>query len=91
MTSAYKIIVKDKKVFQGECFDDKAFFHVFNAIAHLYEADTVMGEFYEDNYVYALCRMDKAEKYLSCVYYNDFDDYEDEIDIGSESWMKMLR
>ncbi|MBR4162575.1 MAG: hypothetical protein IKR11_03565 [Solobacterium sp.] len=91
MNSAYKIIVKETRSFQGECIDDKDFYRIFADIAHQYDNNTVMGEFYEENYVYAVCHIPEKKNFLSCVYYNDFDDYEDEIEIGSESWMRMLR
>lgn len=50
---------------------------------------TVLIQLDMENYTYGYLHTSSNKEY-ELFYYNDFDDYEDEIEFGSPSWMKMM-
>lgn len=50
---------------------------------------TVFLQLDMENYTYGYLHTSSNEKY-ELLYYNDFDDYEDEIEFGSNTWIKMI-
>ena len=42
-----------------------------------------------ENYTYGYLHTSSNKQY-DLFYYNDFDDYEDEIEFGSTAWIKMM-
>lgn len=50
---------------------------------------TVFLQLDMENYTYGYLHTSSNKKY-DLFYYNDFDDYEDEIEFGSNTWIKMI-
>lgn len=50
---------------------------------------TVLIQLDMENYTYAYLHTSSNKEY-ELLYYNDFDDYEDEIEFGSTNWINMM-
>lgn len=50
---------------------------------------TVFLQLDMENYTYGYLHTSSNDEY-DLLYYNDFDDYEDEIEFGSNTWIKMI-
>lgn len=50
---------------------------------------TVFLQLDMENYTYGYLHTSSNKEY-DLFYYNDFDDYEDEIEFGSNTWIKMI-
>lgn len=50
---------------------------------------TILIQLDMENYTYGYLHTSSNKEY-NLLYYNDFDDYEDEIKFGSSNWMNMM-
>lgn len=50
---------------------------------------TILIQLDMENYTYGYLHTSSNKEY-NLLYYNDFDDYEDEIEFGSSNWMNMM-
>ena len=49
-----------------------------------------MGELREEELTYAYCRRPSEQCIVHRVFYKDFDDYEDDIVVGSRRWLRTM-
>ncbi len=76
---------------KSEAADEASFLKEVIRLSGEYPEHTVCGEMYFENYAYALLKEQDTGKCKEYTYYNDFDDYEDDIVIGSNRWLDMFR
>ena len=77
------IIVRDARTQDG----------LLAEVTHLaaeHEDAWVMGELREEELAYAYCRRPGEQRIVHRVFYNDFDDYEDDIVVGSRQWLRTM-
>lgn len=55
-----------------------------------YSGEWVCGQLDSEFFSYAVCCSPQTGRITELTFYNDSDDYEDEIEFGSERWKKMM-
>ncbi|MBR2844577.1 MAG: hypothetical protein IKF00_05135 [Solobacterium sp.] len=76
---------------KSDADDEASFLNEIMRLSREYPDMTVRGELYFENYVYAVLHEPGTQEFRELFYYNDYDDYEDEIGITDDRWPAMFR
>ena len=81
------IIIDNQRI--ESIMDEQSFLNLFHQYTQQYPLSTILGQLDDESSCTLGILYQNGREQIK-YFYNDFDDYEDDVEIGSRKWMKIF-